>query len=55
MLHFYEAALKGSVVTLNALIQNDPLILHKVSLTFSLKPLCTYQLWQVILTSPKLY
>ncbi|XP_044497313.1 ankyrin repeat-containing protein BDA1-like [Mangifera indica] len=29
----YEASMRGCVATLNTLIQNDPLILHKISLT----------------------
>ncbi|KAJ0075327.1 hypothetical protein Patl1_33615 [Pistacia atlantica] len=29
----YEASMRGCVATLNTLIQNDPFILHKISLT----------------------
>ncbi|XVE88660.1 hypothetical protein DITRI_Ditri19aG0087200 [Diplodiscus trichospermus] len=33
MLQLYEAAFKGSVANLTTLIRNDPLILHRISLT----------------------
>ncbi|XVE88661.1 hypothetical protein DITRI_Ditri19aG0087300 [Diplodiscus trichospermus] len=33
MLQLYDAALKGSVATFTTLIRNDPLILHRISLT----------------------